>query len=303
MLEESLHGLFHFDTKSWRTLPLLVARPGILTKRYIDGQRVRYVSPMALFLFSVFLMFFAFSFVKDPVKDAEFGDAANRAEIRAELAADLAEANKKVAEQTAAQKSRGADVSPSDARIDQQVAEAALSAFDKAARAKGAENTRSSASNDVGGSPIAAAKIETGNKKLDETLRHGFRNPELLFYKLKNTAYKFSFMLIPITLPFLWLMFFWRKGVRVYDHAVFSLYSLAFMSLFFVAVVVIGFIPGASKLSSLVILLPPLHMFLQLRETYSLGIFSTLWRTVALVCIASTVLLLFMVMIAVLSMT
>jgi hypothetical protein len=39
------------DAKGYRTLPLLIARPGVLTRRYIDRQRTRYVSPLALFLF------------------------------------------------------------------------------------------------------------------------------------------------------------------------------------------------------------------------------------------------------------
>ena len=52
-----MHGVLHFEGKIWRTLPLLVLRPGELTRRCIDGQRARFVSPIALFLFSVFLMF------------------------------------------------------------------------------------------------------------------------------------------------------------------------------------------------------------------------------------------------------
>ena len=52
-----LHGVLHFDGKLWRTLPLLAWKPGALTRRYIDGQRASFISPMALFLFSVFLMF------------------------------------------------------------------------------------------------------------------------------------------------------------------------------------------------------------------------------------------------------
>ena len=52
-----LHGAFHFEGKIWRTLPMLVTRPGALTRRYIAGERARFVSPLALFLFSVFLMF------------------------------------------------------------------------------------------------------------------------------------------------------------------------------------------------------------------------------------------------------
>ena len=36
---------------------MLVFHPGELTRRYIHGERARFVSPLALFLFSVFLMF------------------------------------------------------------------------------------------------------------------------------------------------------------------------------------------------------------------------------------------------------
>ena len=54
------HGAIHFDGKTWRTLPMLVFKPGELTRRYIDGERTRFVSPMALFLFTIFLMFAVF---------------------------------------------------------------------------------------------------------------------------------------------------------------------------------------------------------------------------------------------------
>ena len=57
-----LHGVLHFEGKIWHTLPLLAWRPGELTRRYIDGERAKFVSPMALFLFSVFLMFAVASF-------------------------------------------------------------------------------------------------------------------------------------------------------------------------------------------------------------------------------------------------
>ncbi len=61
MFEELLHGIFHFETKAWRTIPALIFTPGKLTRNYIAGQRTRYVSPLALFLFLIFLMFFVFS--------------------------------------------------------------------------------------------------------------------------------------------------------------------------------------------------------------------------------------------------
>ena len=52
-----LHGVLHFEGKIWRTLPLLAWKPGELTRSYIEGKRASFVSPLALFLFSVFLMF------------------------------------------------------------------------------------------------------------------------------------------------------------------------------------------------------------------------------------------------------
>ena len=57
MVEEFLHGILHFDTRAWRTLPLLVFRPGTLTREYIHGKRARYISPLAMFLLLIFTMF------------------------------------------------------------------------------------------------------------------------------------------------------------------------------------------------------------------------------------------------------
>src|SRR5687768_11528701 len=56
-----LHGVFHFEGKVWKTIPELLFHPGRLTRRYIDGERAKFVSPMALYLFTVFLMFAVFS--------------------------------------------------------------------------------------------------------------------------------------------------------------------------------------------------------------------------------------------------
>ena len=56
-----LHGVLHFEGKMWRTLPLLAWRPGKLTREYIDGRRASYVSPIAVFLFVIFLFFAIFS--------------------------------------------------------------------------------------------------------------------------------------------------------------------------------------------------------------------------------------------------
>jgi hypothetical protein len=321
MLEETLHGILHFDTKSWRTLPLLAVRPGLLTRRYLDGQRVKYVSPLALFLFSIFLMFFVVSQVKDLSPSFSGSTESSREETRAEFVADLNEANANVAKLTA-ELAQATDPSAredladqlSDAKSEQQTASKVLASFDAATAAKEVKKAaKESTKESVGESAQQAkagadtadeviGKILPGDagkqSKVGSLIRHGLENPELTQYKLKNTAYKFSFMLIPISLPFLWLMFFWRRGFTLYDHAVFSLYSLSFMSFFFALLAIMSIIPRiGSYIATVATTVPPLHMFLQLRETYSLGIWSTLWRTFALLCIAGTVFILFLLMV------
>lgn len=67
-----LHGVLHFEGKIWRTLPLLGWKPGDLTLRYIEGERARFVSPVALFLFTVFLMFAVFSVAGPDIGASEF---------------------------------------------------------------------------------------------------------------------------------------------------------------------------------------------------------------------------------------
>src|SRR5436309_4021822 len=65
------HGVLHFEGKIFRTIPLLAWKPGELTRRYIDGQRASFVSPIALFLFCVFLMFGVIGLTSNSLNSAE----------------------------------------------------------------------------------------------------------------------------------------------------------------------------------------------------------------------------------------
>jgi hypothetical protein len=141
----------------------------------------------------------------------------------------------------------------------------------------------------------AKAKRHVADPGIKGKLYHALANPDLALYKLKSTAYKFSFMLIPISLPFLWLMFFWKRGVAMYDHGVFALYSLSFMSLLFSAAALMAMMGVSSSVIALcIICVPPVHMFAQLRGTYGLGLFAASWRTIALLCICGTAFVLFL---------
>ena len=222
---------------------------------------------------------------------------------RAELVKELDQAKEEVAKASqrltsAADEDERTDAKQDldEAQADQRGAEAMLSVFDKAA----ATASDPGATATVTGEELKALSrlnIEGIDVKADGVVKKLARNPDLMFYKFKNTAYKFSFLLIPISLPFLWLMFFWKRDVTTYDHMVFSMYSLSFMSLLFVMIVLLALSTLTSRVIPYLLWLPPLHMFLQLKETYRLKFFSALWRTLALLISAGTVFVLFIVLV------
>ncbi|MFO1241017.1 MAG: DUF3667 domain-containing protein [Sphingomonadaceae bacterium] len=270
------HSILHFEGKIWRTLPLLFFRPGQLTRRYVHGERARFVSPLALFLFWVFLMFATFSWVGMPLAPKS-ETSRNGVELsRAELDAALVEAQAKLAklERQAAPKSQ-----IESAREDAAGLENAIKVADGIA------------SNNL---ILDDTKIEIGVPMIDNAIKHAVKNPALLLYKMQSNAYKFSWALIPISIPFVWLLFAFRRQFKPYDHAIFVTYSLSFMSLFLVVLSILGKLgPIEGLRGPLIFFGPPAHMFFQLRGAYQISIFSAAWRTMALLIIAFLVLIVF----------
>jgi hypothetical protein len=271
-----LHGVFHFEGKIWRTLPMLAWRPGRLTREYIDGRRASYVSPIALFLFSVFLLFAVIKQAVPPV-DANVNQGIGQA-IASERA-QLFELEKK---------RQGADAGEI-AEIDKALAEgrANLSALETL-KANGLDAAQVSAQADKAVSDVPW---------INEALARVKANPDLALYKLQTYAYKYSWALIPISVPFLWLLYPFSRRFGTYDHTVFVTYSLCFMTLLVVLVIGVGIL-GAPQAAVLLFVIPPLHMYRQLRGTYGSSRIGALLRTWALACFAFFALLLFTLFLA-----
>lgn len=145
---------------------------------------------------------------------------------------------------------------------------------------------------------MAASAGEDGKTNgLTKTIAKKLKNPDLALYKLQQTIYKFAFLLVPLSIPFVALMFLWKRGFTLYDHGVFVLYSLTFMSLLLMAVVVVATtLKGAGgAVGVIAALIVPVHMFAQLKGAYSLSVFSTLWRTVVLLIFCEIAATLFIV--------
>ncbi len=116
-----------------------------------------------------------------------------------------------------------------------------------------------------------------------------------MLYKLQANGYKFSWLLIPLSIPFVWLSFAWRRRFRAYDHAIFVTYSLSFMSLLFITASLLALIPNVGWMVALMVMfVPPIHLYKQLRGAYEIGRFSAFWRLMFLSMCIWIVLLLFL---------
>lgn len=308
MFEEVLHGLFHFDAKAWRTLPMLVFRPGTLTHNYIYGKRARYISPLALFLFAIFLMFFVFTFVDMPF------NVNSEPRTRDEIAAGLVQAREGLSEARAElAEAEAAPPDPHTGTLDVRLARQSVSLLEaqiarserQLAALDAANGTQAEASPAAGDAKTWQEQVSQAAKDgkinigspfpaLNERIVHSLENPDLAIYKILNAAYKFSFLLVPISLPFLWLLFVWRRGLTLYDHAVFILYSLAFASLVFILIAITAGISWLSWVGGAVLGLGmPVHMYFHLKGAYGLGWWSAFWRTLFLLLFALLALAIF----------
>ena len=275
-----LHGVFHFEGKVWRTIPMLFHRPGELTRRYIAGERARFVSPLALFLFSVFLMFATLHSFAGDVDD--IGLTPKQQTIAAgKIDKELVGARRALAAAEAVQTKRSAANTQHllEARSQVQTLEKARNLV---VPTKG------------------NAQFYTKWSALDKGIAKVNANPGLALYKFQSSAYKYSWALIPISVPFVALLFLWRRQYKLYDHAIFVTYSLSFMMFLVVMLSLCLTIDAPGWVFGLLLFVaPPVHMFAQLRGAYSLRKRSALWRTVALAIFAWLALIAFVMLLLV----
>jgi len=283
-----VHAIFHFEGKLWNTLPMLAWRPGDLTRRYIHGERASFISPLALFLFAVFLTYAVLAMV---------GSGGGLGEGLSKAAAEQT--------RTAAIKDSMQDEVD---RIDTELAKKDLSAaqrrefeaerdtLQKSADYLGVSRSRSKtdrAADRAEGPPvlqdpkrqvvksvdfISQNKVNTGVPFIDHGLEKAFANPSLILYKLQANAYKFAWALIPLSLPFMWLLFPFSRRFHTYDHFVFVTYSISFMLLLFVVVRLFNLTIFGEVATMFAMLYVPFHMYRQLRGAYRSSRFGSLVR-------------------------
>jgi hypothetical protein len=279
-----VHAIFHFEGKIWNTLPLLAWRPGDLTRRYIHGERARFVSPLALFLFAVFLTYAVLAMVgsggglgegiaraadaqtRSNALEASFDEEIGRVDARLAAKDVTAEEKKRLIEEreTLAKGAAYLGVEPR---------------MTDAERAKGPPVLEDPKDQLMTSADfLTRLKVDTGVPAIDKGLAKALANPALILYKLQANAYKFAWALIPLSLPFMWLLYPFSRRFHTYDHFVFVTYSISFMLLLFVAVRLLNLTVVGDVATFLAMFYVPFHMYRQLRGAYRSSRFGALVR-------------------------
>ena len=357
-----LHSVLHFDGKIWRTLPMLFWKPGDLTRRYVHGERAKFVSPLALFLFTVFLTFAVFNWLVPGA--GQVGDIFSPEKAEEQYQADRKDILDDLAERQADKKAADAKEQPGREWMDGEIArhQRDLKALDKRHDKKLRETGRAKsqiakakadsdanikrleaelkAARDVGkptkaletrleseqvdlrvmSGALTALGQETesledgewrftdldfpGAGSLNEAVKKAAANPQLMIYKIQSNAYKFSWALIPISVPFVWLLFFWRRRFKMFDHAVFVTYSLTFMMMLTALFAVLIQFPATEAIGGIMLVfVPPIHLYRQIHHAYETSRVGAFLRMCILSVFAMTALTLFVTLIIALGVT
>lgn len=265
-----LHGVLHFEGKAWRTLPMLFLRPGELTRRYINGERARFISPLALFLFAVFMTFAVFSAMGMGANNFDAMGAADRQTAINQIEREFSEAIAESEQQLAAAQAAGQPTAAIEAELEEK--RATLAAAERMIGIERAEDGEVAQN--------FSLMMETGIPSIDAVIRNANNNPALLLYKVQNNAYKFAWALIPLSAPFLWLLYPFSRRFGMYDHLVFVTYSISFVLLLAILLrlAAAAGVPGGWIVATLTFY-PPFHIYRQLRGTYRGSRFGALLRT------------------------
>lgn len=185
LIGETISDTFTVDGRLARTLPVLLFRPGRLTKNYTSGQRARYVPPFRLFLIAS-LAFYLALFALVPAGTFLNVDD----DVRAEIAQGIRDGQ--VAEM--------ADV----AEIAEDLPDTARERLQRA-------NVR------VDAPEAVRSDIETRVLAVLE-------NQEQFAVQIENWLPRLSIFIVPMTILALCVLHIWRRQIFVYDHAIHALH-------------------------------------------------------------------------------
>jgi hypothetical protein len=226
---EAFESISHADSRLWRTLWYLLARPGFLTREFFTGHRVRYLPPFRLYLVISVLFFLA---VGLPEGGAFQLDARTPAQRAADMRAIASEFEK--------------DSGPASEGL--KVAAAALkkqaereSAVAEAGGAEAAGQTQLATFCDAFKNPGAGAggdypRLHAACNKLAED------SGAELYKSVVHNIPRAMFVFLPL-LALVFKLMYWRPKRYYVEHLLFLIHNHAFVFLVLTILALLSMIP------------------------------------------------------------
>lgn len=233
------------DGKLFRTIALLFKAPGVLARRYLDGQRVRYSPPFRLYLFASVFFFLAAFWGAD--RDFNFAGLSDE----------------EVAEEDVISRS---DETVKVMKLDRESPLIELPANTTTA-SETVKNTRFD-------SDIEWLKPHM--EKLAEAYDRLLEDPRLFLAQMKENLPRFLLLAPVVYALTLLLLYFYRRKFFVYDHFVVSLYMHAALYAYLLVALLISKIPVIGFLWWVPLVWAAFQPVLVQRQAYSSNWFSVI---------------------------
>lgn len=315
MMGEFLGDVFEYDSRLWRSVGPLLFRPGLLTREYIQGRRVRFLPPVRMYLVVSILFFLLVSLGTDlevsvaPAPDQQ-GTAAERGDT---VSGASPWYDEHLDPDTPAPQEPGEGMKKARGEI--PLDPEAMEALRERAEARAAAEARESAEGESGtGAAGTSSADRDGSEATDDGPRvelpeTGLFDTEALERRLESQARKIKgpeggkalakvmlenlptmlFVFLPVVALVLRMLY--PLSGRIYvEHLIFTLHYHSFffleliitISLFRLAdwwspLEVIG-----GVLAAIVSIWTPIYLFMAMRRVYGQGFLATLFKYILL---------------------
>jgi len=238
LLRHFVEDLTHFDGKLWKTVKLLLFKPGSLTKLYVEGKRASYIHPIRMYIF-VSAVFFLFMFTGEaPVKPEGAGSKANTSK---DFASGLQE---------------GLELDLDNDTVNYKT----IAAYNAAQ-----QKLPSSKKDNWLDAVIKKKGIELNEKYGGDNLKSG----KALMEKFENYFSRMLYISLPIFAFFIWVLYRRNKNHFFVDHIIFSIhiYCAFYIILFITQIVSIVNDFFSDQLSGIIAFVVPLTLVFYLYKS------------------------------------
>ncbi len=287
LVSSSIGDMFGLDGRLWRSLPMLVLRPGRMTRDYIEGRRARFVPPFRLFLLTSVIFFLTvFTVLENQpwLKELRFtpGDQPNGTFVLGgdvQFRIDASRSAQTLREELARQDLTAEERADIEAAL-KAVEEGgeALSTFMSPDGSIDREALRRSITES--NPDLTPAQLATAQATADR-MANFYENQDRFGARMKEWAPRFTLLFLPVFSLLLALSYAWHRKRFIYDHLITGLHFQTFVYVLSTVLILLSTaVPAAAPAAGGgAFLIVFVYLIRMLRVTYDTGYIMAFLRT------------------------